>query len=177
MKYSSYFGGLPKYTWSVISVGNGTKGVGHKDSFYYDGIGFAECSGKMTLVSRNTFRHKYLNPEWWAKNTYRRKDMTHKKANRSDVYYVHDVKRVSNIIDVINKNIEFSEWATKNKIAFWEQSPILLDDVFDELIAKINKKYKMNIQRDKTKPSYQSYIQLVTCNPKETLILTWQNSH
>jgi len=65
----------------------------------------------------------------------------------------------------------------KNNEAFWNQSPALLNDVFDELIFKLNKKYKMNLQRDTTKPSYQSYVQLVTCNPKETLILTWQNSH
>lgn len=161
---------LPRYAWCVVSLGKGKK-----QYFQYDGIGCLPCHEKMTIITQGTFKHKYLNPDWWYKNSYRRKDMNDIQDNRSDIYYLNSFTRLSSIIDVINRKIDFTEWANLNNAEFWKQSPTLISDVFDELIAKINKKYKLTLKRDITKPSYESYIQLVSDNPKERLILTWDN--
>ena len=78
---------------------------------------------------------------------------------------------------VINNEISITDYFKDRKTEFFKHNPQQLNMVFVLIIEKINKQFKMNLQLDEKRKSFESYIHVIDMNTKNKLILTWKNSY
>jgi len=78
---------------------------------------------------------------------------------------------------VINNEISITYYFKDRKTEFFKHNPQQLNMVFTLIIEKINNQFKMNLQLDEKRKSFESYIHVIDMNTKNKLILTWKNSY
>ena len=155
----------PVYSWFLLAINKNGKSC----TFLYDGVGCKEFNKNALILNKGICKTKYLSGNWWKHNTY------HKRNN--NIYYIHNHKYNTSIMRVINNEISITDYFKDRKKEFFKNNPQQLNMVFVLIIEKINNQFKMNLQLDEKRKSFESYIHVIDMNTKNKLILTWKNSY
>ena len=66
-------------------------------------------------------------------------------SNTNNIYYIHNHKYNTSILQVINNEISITDYFKDRKTEFFKHNPQQLNMVFTLIIEKINNQFKMNL--------------------------------